>query len=809
MKKKLFFIVALMLILTLCLTACQPKAKTYKLTLYDSDGQTVLQTIEVEEGKAPTKPVAPTKDGYEFVGWFITPTNKTEYDFTKALTEDANAYARWKTAGYEDNRDWVIVGDFNGWAAAEGYHLTKKSGAGNLFEITLDIQADQQFKFTVLRDDGILDYNDKENGADVSFIHVVNPDENFEGKGGIGDTPKNISCLIAGNYTFTLTSDPDRANNSVSFVRNGDVSQVAPEIVIATYIIKGSKITGWADKTDAEYQMTKGADGKFSLEIELYANDEFMFVGYEQKDGALTSTTKYIKSDVLSADSCEQIIANGDNMKTTADGTYTFVYDAEAKSLKVSYSAEHNLPSLERPTTWFILGNGAQAGSVLKEANWGLTNEERQKLSLKAGSENVYEITLDLFEGDEWQICSSSGWSDKHGFDSIVNPGENFSKGGNVTVKVSGNYTLTLTIADNEADDKIEWVRNGDTLLDENVVVMDYYIKGAKITDWKDFYSPSTQMTKVSEGVYELSVYLVEGEEFMFTSTSTSGGATSVGTVYLRSTNFDETSKALFDETSSKNIIAKASGNYKFTYTESTGVLTAEKVSETAPTDADYYIDGTFGSNNWDCPFKAEFKLTQDATNPYLYTISGVELDEGKQIIIQAFKAGATERGEWGTDTYTGLGSYNYKYLFNGGDSFSAVDTGNQNIKILKASTYKISFNSYSKMITIEDENIADDAYIKGSMTGGGWGIVADWKMTYDASTQKYTITKEFAVGDEFGIMIAVGNTTAQRAWVGKSNVSGEPAGFDLSGGNIKCTVAGSYTITVDMSGESPVVTIQ
>ncbi len=802
MKKRLFLIMVLVLITALCLTACKGDSG-YKLTLYDDDGKTVLQTINVKEGEAPAKPADPAKDGYQFAGWFITPTNKNEFDFTKPLTEDTSAYARWKTAGYDDARDWVIVGDFNGWAAADGYHLTKKSG--NVFEITLDVQADQQFKFTVLREDGILDYNDTENGADVSFIHVASPDGKFEGKGGIGDTPKNISCLVPGNYTFTVTTDPDRANNSVSFVRNGDASVVTPQAEIATYIIKGSKVTGWADKTDAQYQMAKGTDGKFTLTIELYANDEFMFVGYEKDGENLVGLTKYIKSDVLS-DSTGKVVANGDNMKTTADGKYTFTYDPEAKSLTIGYSAEHSLPSLERPTTWYILGNGAQAGSVLKKANWGLADETAQGLTLKAGTTNIYEITLDLFEGDEWQICSSSGWANKHGFDSIVDPGETFAKGGNVTVKASGNYTLTLTVAENEVDDKITWVRNGDTDLSASAVVIDYYIKGSKITDWKDFYSPATKLVETSAGVYELSVYLAAGDEFMFTSTATSGGETSVGTIYLRSTNLDNASKALFDETSSKNIIVKESATYKFTYTAESGVLKAEKVGTDAPAAADYYIDGTFGTNNWDCPFKPEFKLSQDANNPSLYVIDNVTLDADKQIIIQIFKAGATERGQWGTDSYTGLGTFNYDYLFNGGDKFSAVDTGNHNIKVLKAGTYKISVNSYSKMVTIE-EKVDDDAYIKGAMTDG-WKILPDWKMAYDAAAKKYTITKAFAVGDEFGIMIAIGDSTEQRTWVGKGNVSGTPAGFDLSGGNIKCTAAGTYTVTVDMSGEAPIATI-
>ena len=85
-KKLLTLVLALIMVVAIGLTACQEQVT---LTLYDSDGKTVLKTVNVKKGEAPVKPADPQKDGFTFDGWFITPTNNTPYDFTKALDEDA------------------------------------------------------------------------------------------------------------------------------------------------------------------------------------------------------------------------------------------------------------------------------------------------------------------------------------------------------------------------------------------------------------------------------------------------------------------------------------------------------------------------------------------------------------------------------------------------------------------------------------------------------------------------------------------------------------------------------------------------
>lgn len=442
-----------------CFLFEEPVAE-HTLTLYDQDGRTVLSTVVVKDGEAPERPADPSKDSFIFSGWFVTPTSQRQFDFSAPLTEDANAYAQWKTADFQDDRDWVLSGSINSWGAKlDGYHMVKKEDTGNIYELTLDLHVGDEFQLTVLLEDGTLSYSSE--GARAASSHVVAGTEYVEGAGGFG-TYKNILVKQDGNYTLSLASDPETDNNALTIIRNGDPTGPVVEHELVNYAIKGSKVTGWADSTAAEHLMVKGDDGKFTLTIQLYANDEFMFVGYEKVDGTLTALAQYIKSDMLAEGSATEVAAKaGGNFTTSADGTYTFTFDPETGKISVSYSSEFTLAKPDRPTTWYILGNGTTEGSVLKTSSWGLNDESVQGLTKK--SDGVYEITLDLYEGDEFQICSSGSWADKHGFTSLVNPSENFTQGGNIKVAVAGNYTLTLTIdADDETKDTITWVRNGD-----------------------------------------------------------------------------------------------------------------------------------------------------------------------------------------------------------------------------------------------------------------------------------------------------------------------------------------------------------
>lgn len=644
MKRRITSTLALVMAFVLILGACtscflfSAEAKEFTLTLYDQDGTTVLHTIKVEEGKAPEKPADPTKEGFTFSGWFVTPTSSKAFDFSAAMTADANAYAQWKTAGYQDDRDWVLSGTVNGWGSnLDDYHLTKKEGTGNVYELTLDLHVGDEFQLTVLLEDGTLSYSTE--GARAAFSHVVAGTDYVEGAGGLG-TYKNIVVKQDGNYTLTLVSDPETDNNELTVTRNGDITGPAVEHEIVTYAIKGSKVTGWADSTDAQYLMTKDEDGKFTLTIELYANDEFMFIGYEMVDGELVGLAKYIKSDMLVEGSAAEVAAkDGGNFTTSANGTYTFTYDPEAEKISVSYSADFSLETLARPTTWYILGNGSVADSVLNNAAWGLADEAAQGLVDKGNG--VYEITLDLYEGDAFKICSDSSWANARDFGFLVDPGENFKAEGNIVVLVSGNYTLTLTVDEDETKDTITWVRNGDAEDGEEaeVVVEAYAIKGSKVTGWADSTDAKYLMTKSADGKYTMTIELYANDEFMFVAYEMVEGALSALPVYIKSDMLAEGSATEVQAKAGGNFTTSANGTYTFTYdpeTEKISVAYSSDFSlEVVARPTTWYILGNgseagsvLANAAWGLTDESAQKLTDKGNGVYEITLNLYEGDE-------------------------------------------------------------------------------------------------------------------------------------------------------------------------------------
>ena len=265
---------------------------------------------------------------------------------------------------------------------------------------------------------------------------------------------------------------------------------------------------------------------------------------------------------------------------------------------------------VEDTRSFAILGSGTSP--ALLESNWGANIGEMQTMT-KEDTEgaNIYTITLDLEEGDEFQFAINSSWNDQRGYgylDTIAKDGKEYfknsgslgdasTKRSNIKCAIAGNYTFTLTTYPGEDQyetdnsnyteenkeafninpyDVISWTYNGESTSGTEEKQVDYYIKGAKITDWKDVYSDETKFTE-ENGVYTLTVTLEEGDEFMFTSLVTVGENESVGNEYIRYTNIDKDdteSLSFVTGTESANLVAAKSGSYTFTYDPETTILT-------------------------------------------------------------------------------------------------------------------------------------------------------------------------------------------------------------------------------------------
>ena len=259
-------------------------------------------------------------------------------------------------------------------------------------------------------------------------------------------------------------------------------------------------------------------------------------------------------------------------------------------------------------------------------------------------------------------------------------------------------------------------MRNGDPV-DPPTVVVDYYIKGANITGWGNMFNNATQLTpNADESAYTLEIYLREGEEFMFhtLATNAADGTTSDANIYINYNNLDTTSAALFSRPENgTNILATKSGTYTFTYVpgadNAAGTLSATLDETKGLTIGDYYINGTIANDtpSWGTSSVTEadgmtlmdtYKLTVDPDNADLYLIEGVTFRVDDEFTVAAFMAGSTTTGDgWSNQ----IASYNSTYLAPATTGFEAASAQNLNAKCTEAGVYDISFNVYSRIVTI------------------------------------------------------------------------------------------------------------
>ena len=265
---------------------------------------------------------------------------------------------------------------------------------------------------------------------------------------------------------------------------------------------------------------------------------------------------------------------------------------------------------VEDTRSFAIVGSGTSP--VLLESNWGATIGDAQTMTKEDSKEaNIYTITLDLAEGDEFQFAMNSSWNDQRGYGYLETGSQDgteyFQNAGglggadpkrsNIKCAKDGNYTFTLTTYPGEDQydtenenysednkeafninpyDSITFTYNGEAAFAGEEKQIDYYIKGAQITGWEDVYSDETKFVE-KDGLYTLTVDLTEGDEFMFTSLVTVGDSQSVGTEYIRYTNIatdDADSLSCVTGTDSANLVASKAGSYTFTYDPKTTVLT-------------------------------------------------------------------------------------------------------------------------------------------------------------------------------------------------------------------------------------------
>lgn len=520
-----------------------------------------------------------------------------------------------------------------------------------------------------------------------------------------------------------------------------------------------------------------------------------------------------------------------------------FDFEGEAITADRNLYAGYVAVGTDDTRTWAIVGSGQ--GDILSSSAWGTVITDVHMLE-KTEGENEFTITLDLYEDDQFQFATDTSWMNQRGFGYIpladrtltvdgeeVTPfsggggiGETADKQSNIIVEYPGNYTFTLTTYPDEDyyDDNVNngqvSISNFDTITYEyngpaaelSSTVTEFYIKGQDITQWGDMYNPATQMTRVGS-TYTLTVYLKAGDQVMFTSLNVDRetGESTVGTTYINVTNLDEESASLFTA-AGNNMTVNTSGEYTFTYDADSKTLSAALDEDATLVEADYYLDGSFGGLSWNQSFyDPDYKFA--AAGNDVYTLDGIELAAGDEIVIQSFTQGATE------ESGEKLAAYNFRYYRGTDGAFEAADAGNNNynIAVVTAGTYNIEFDAYAKIITIVPADMQHTVYIKGSFVEG-WKItdengelIDDYKLeeTSDGVFEiTMTITDEMvADGATWQAGLQLDTTTGNDGTFLGAGALGDDAADNANalfrpetGNNLTSTTAGTYRFVYDLN---------
>lgn len=256
--KKVLSIIALIAVLVLsvaCFASCQNDGGENeggdKVTVSWYQGSKLLKEEEIDKGSKVTS-WEPTAEGKTFDGWYSEASCTIAFDFDKAINEDVDIFAKFKSDEYvEDTNNYYLIGTGAGdmkasaWShtAPDALKLVKKDVAGaNVYEVTIKMYAGDRFQICYGSWDGqqgigIFEgaaYADGINpnkpaegqvtAADEKYAEVKNADGEvvFIGGDENNNSFKNWNAILNeghdGIYKFTLTTYPNAGDyNKVTF----------------------------------------------------------------------------------------------------------------------------------------------------------------------------------------------------------------------------------------------------------------------------------------------------------------------------------------------------------------------------------------------------------------------------------------------------------------------------------------------------------------------------------------------------------------------------------------------------------------
>ena len=274
-------------------TPVDPEPEKVTVT-FDSDGGSAVQAQEIDKGAKAAEPADPTKEGYEFKGWFLG-NAETEFDFNTAINENITLKAKWEkveTPVDPEPEDTHGLSQEDPLTPAEAIALCDKAGSGNIvgkdkqyyvkgiFDegTTVNTQYHQwygtlsgtQFKVSGATNDSNVTVKEENGGMDGKEVVVKGFIELFNEEYKVGYLPANASPT-GSKFVPSIVSikveetpvDPEPEKVTVTFNSDGGSAVKAQEID------KGAKATKPADPTKEGYEFKGWFLGEATTEFDF------------------------------------------------------------------------------------------------------------------------------------------------------------------------------------------------------------------------------------------------------------------------------------------------------------------------------------------------------------------------------------------------------------------------------------------------------------------------------------------------------------------------------------------------------------
>ncbi len=417
---KIAIVVIIIVVVVLLLLKGCSKKKEYTVKFNVNGGTTISEQVVAQDGKVKI-PTDPTKEGYDFVGWYV---NGKTYDFDTKVTSDLEIEARW-----EKKKEEPVTG-----VSLDQTSLTLKPGDTSPLVATVEPS-------------GAKDASVTWESADTSIATV---DENGR-----------VTAIAKGVTTITVTTKEGTFKATCKVVVSEDVVKVTSIIINESSISLGvgdsKRIIPTIKPGDAT---NKGVSWSSDNEKVATVSSNGTIYGKSEGKAKITVTTKDGNFEATMEVIVKKVPVNGITLSSSNTTMQTGTTKQLTPTVKPLNATNKEVIWTSSNTSVATVNNGkvvaVSAGTSVitvttKDGSYKATCKITVKDPVKVSDVKLSQTNLTLTVGDSKTLKATVTPNDatnKSVTWSSTNPNVATVNNGKIIAKGAGEATITVTTVD-------------------------------------------------------------------------------------------------------------------------------------------------------------------------------------------------------------------------------------------------------------------------------------------------------------------------------------------------------------------------